>query len=152
MTRLGARSRSVRARCLVIAGAATVLLPTGQALGEEPLRGTLSCAHRSSPGRVVCELELEVTSGSLVWADLVVVEAPDFAPPLRSRVGPGEARATTNDRIRLPVALVAHEEGTGRLAVRGRAVRCSESESGRTCVPESLVTTARVVVGPLTRP
>src|SRR5262245_24427560 len=86
----------------------------------------LSCRREASPGRVLCELEVEVTEGRLVWGDALVVSAPDFALPLRSRVGDKSATARAPRRVRLPLALAATKTGRGELKVRARAVACVE--------------------------
>jgi hypothetical protein len=70
----------------------------------------------------LCELELEVKSPwSIQWADALVVEAPEFAPPLRARV---VSKVVDSRRATVAIALVALRPGRGELLVRGRAAVC----------------------------
>jgi hypothetical protein len=114
-----------------------------------PLSVHLECQRRATPGRVLCEAELEVNQGRLVWGDVLVLEAPAFAPPLRARVGPGGALMKTEQRERLQMALAATRVGQGHLIVRARGVLCPDA-SGDGC--RALVAEADTVVavGPIT--
>jgi hypothetical protein len=98
------------------------------------LSARLVCPQRPGPGRVVCEAELEVEAGVLAWADVLVVDAPPFASPLRSRVGPSALFMKSDRRQRLQLALAATAAGSGELRVRARAVLCTDSEL-RSCRP-----------------
>jgi len=109
----------------------------------------LSCQRRPTPGRVLCELELELSSGVLRWADVLVVEAPGFARPLRARVGPNGLFMKTERRQRLQLALAATQAGHGVLRVQARAVRCPDA-SGRDCQALVREADAVVAVGPIT--
>lgn len=109
----------------------------------------LSCRRESAPGRVLCELEVEVSRGRLAWADALVERTPEFARALRSRVGPGSATGGTPRRLRLPLALAATATGTGELVVRARYVACEPGSGGRElCAPRARTVSARVEVGP----
>jgi hypothetical protein len=123
----------------------------GAAPAEPPgdLSARLVCPQRPGPGRVVCEAELEVDSGVLAWADVLVIEAPPFAPPLRSRVGPSALFMKSEHRQRLQLALAATATGSGLLRVRARAVLCTDPEM-RACRPALREAEAQVVVGPYT--
>lgn len=128
------------------------LLATG-AMGAETapeLGARLVCPRRATPGRVVCEAELEVTAGVLAWGDVLVIEAPAFAPPLRARVGPHAASMQSARRQRLQLALAATGTGAGRLRVRARAVVCDGPEL-KACLPATRELEATVDVGPITR-
>jgi hypothetical protein len=115
---------------------------------EKDLNATATCERRTTKGRVLCEVEMETPEGRIPWADVVVVRAPPFAPPLRSRVGPGDARVRTDRRVRIPVAFVATALGQGEVAFRGRAVVCRAGGSGaERCVPETREVTVELVVG-----
>jgi len=116
---------------------------------EPELSARLVCPRRPTPGRVVCEAELEVDSGVLSWADVLVLEAPAFAPPLRSRVGPSALFMKTEHRQRLQLALAATTAGTGVLRVRARAVHCHDAQRAE-CHPTTREASARVEVGPIT--
>jgi len=127
--------------------AAPAAAPVAAAPRELSVR--LECQRRPTPGRVLCEAELELASGVLRWADVLVVAAPDFARPLRSRVGPNALFMKTERRQRLQLALAATQLGRGTLRVRARAVQCPDA-SGRDC--RALVHEAEttVSVGPIT--
>ena len=147
-----ARGKAAR-RWLVVLGACAVV---GAAPPPEPPRPSatelsvrLSCQRRPTPGRVLCEAELEVDRGLLRWADVLVVRAPEFARPLRARVGPSGLFMKTERRQRLQLALAATEPGTGQLEVRARAVVCPDA-SGTSCRALSRLSTAAVAVGPIT--
>jgi hypothetical protein len=115
----------------------------------DQLSARLVCPPRPSPGRVVCEVELEVETGTLAWADVLVTDAPPFAAPLRARVGPNALFMKTEQRWRLQLALAATRAGAGRLHVRARAVWCSDAD-GRACRPVVREAEAPVQVGPIT--
>lgn len=109
----------------------------------------LSCRSEPSPGRVLCELEIEVRSGRLAWGDALVVGTPAFARPLRSRVGVREATTKTERRLELPLAFVATETGEGEIEVLARAVLCTpRPESSRElCLPRTTRARTAMVVG-----
>ena len=109
----------------------------------------LQCQRRSTPGRVLCEAELEVNSGVLRWGDVLVLDAPGFARPLRARVGPSALFMQSERRQRLQLALAATHDGSGHLQVRARGVVCPDA-SGQNCRPVSHELSAPVLVGPIT--
>jgi hypothetical protein len=113
---------------------------------EAPLRASLSCRREVSPGRVQCELEVAAQSGRLAWADAVVVSVPEFAKPLRSRVGPEQALRRSERATTLPLALAATRSGRGELRVEARAVVCA-TRSNDACTPLTRVAAAEVEVG-----
>ena len=123
------------------------------AASAEPqaLAATLQCPRRPGPGRVLCEAELEISEGQLVWADVLVLEAPPFARPLRTRAGSSAVVMQHERRVRIQLSLAATELGEGRLRVRGRAVRCLDGhrESPHRCAPLSAEAVALVHVGPI---
>ena len=109
----------------------------------------LECQRRPTPGRVLCEAELELASGVLRWTDVLVVTAPDFARPLRSRVGPSALFMKTERRQRLQLALAATRLGRGTLTVQARAVLCPDA-TGRDCRALVHEVETQVSVGPIT--
>jgi len=109
----------------------------------------LECQRRPTPGRVLCEAELELSLGVLRWADVLVVAAPDFARPLRSRVGPSALFMKTERRQRLQLALAATQLGRGTLKVQARAVSCPDA-TGRDCRALVREVETSVAVGPIT--
>lgn len=129
---------------------AALLLAADDAAAAPPgvLSARLECQRRATPGRVLCEAELEVETGTLVWADVLVLDAPGFAPPLRARVGPGAVFMKTEQRHRLQLALAATAAGEGVLRVRGRAVVCPD-RAGTDCHALVRQAEAVVAVGPI---
>ena len=131
-------------------GVAAALATVAQAEPAPPASARLSCRPEAGPGRVLCELEVEASSAfRLSWADSLVVRSPEFASPLRARVGPSQASAKTPTRLRLPIALAATSAGEGQLEVSARWVVCraeAACESGRA------LTKAGVRVGSVSDP
>lgn len=128
---------------------AATLGPAGVASAEEPrITAELRCESAPGPGRVRCELEIRPPAGSrLAWSDALVVEAPSFAPPLRSRV----SAVPTDDGVsRATFALVATATGSAPLVVRARAVVCPADASAARCIPATREArlTLRVGAGP----
>lgn len=107
-----------------------------------------SCERKASKGRVLCDVEFEIQEGRIAWADVVVVRAPPFARPLRSRVGVLDARSRTERRVHIPVAFVARDQGIGTVAFRGRAVVCSAGASHESCSPVAHEVAVELKVGP----
>jgi hypothetical protein len=150
---------------LPLLGVASWVTPLGASSPGDGFSARLECQRRPTPGRVLCEAELEVDRGELVWGDVLVVQAPEFALPLRPRVGPGALFMRTAQRQRLQLALAASTEGDGRLTVRARAVVCVErprregspgtpetapDKPERDCRAVTREVEARVSVGPIT--
>jgi len=106
-----------------------------------------SCEHKAAKGRILCDIEFEVPDGRIAWADVMVVSAPPFAKPLRSRVGVLDARSRTDRRIHIPVAFVAKESGRGAVAFRGRAVVCAGGAGKEACAPIARDVAAELRVG-----
>jgi hypothetical protein len=94
-----------------------------------------SCERKAAKGRVLCDVEFEIQEGRIAWADVIVVQAPAFARPLRSRVGTLDARSRTDRRIHIPVAFVARDQGRGTVGFRGRAVVCAPGAAREACAP-----------------
>jgi len=125
-----------------VLGVAPAVRAEGSALSAR-----MECAPATGPGRIVCELNVSASSGTLAWVDALVVQAPPFARPLRSRVtlqvGPAGALGAASAKL----ALVASELGRGELQLRVRSVVCRESSSGESCGPEVVPVVAVVLVG-----
>lgn len=130
--------------------AAALLGAPGAHAGPNGLGARLACQPVAAPGRVLCELEVEVERGRLQWADVLVVRSPSFARPLRSRVGPRQALSRSERRMGLPIALVATKSGDGRLEVLARAVECTRTRGVDSCLPLTTRTSASIHVGPIT--
>lgn len=144
-------ARGVRRwRPLAAIGAWLVLSSPALADTAPPeLSARLVCPRRPGPGRVVCEAEIEVRVGVLAWADVLVLESPPFALPLRSRVGPSALHMKSEQRQRLQLALAATAPGSGMLRARARAVACPDATL-RGCQPVVREMQAKVEVGPIT--
>jgi hypothetical protein len=137
-------------RSAMISLLACVLAASAASAEPAPAEARLECRRVAGPGRVLCEVEVEVSRGRLAWADVLVVQSPDFARPLRSRVGPLSAAGGTSRRVRLPIALAATRIGRGELGVIVRRVRCVERDrgTGELCTSARLALGATVEVGP----
>jgi hypothetical protein len=126
------------------------LLATPAAAEEAPAFARLRCRPEAGPGRVLCELEVgSRASERLAWADGLVVESPEFAAPLRARIGKSQASAAEATRLRLPIALAATTEGQGTLSVTARWVVCSKQLG---CRSGATRTSAEVRVGSVAEP
>jgi hypothetical protein len=113
-----------------------------------PLDVSASCERKTTKGRVLCDVELESTAARIAWADVIVTAAPVFAPPLRSRIALPDARARTEHRVRLPVALVATSLGRGTVSVRARAVLCRPQSGGsESCLSTTKDVSTEIIVG-----
>lgn len=141
----------MRSALLAASFSAVFALPEAPAHAQPHpgLSSRLQCQRRPTPGRVVCEAELEVETGVLAWADVLVLEAPKFAPPLRSRVGSSGLFMKSPRRQRLQLALAATAEGVGTVKVRARVVHCPTADK-RNCQPMVKEAEASVLVGPIT--
>ena len=102
---------------------------------ESPFLAALSCRPIEGPGRVVCELTARATEGKLVWSDAIVVRAPAFAKPLRSRFVAQLGTAAAPGGAWAKLALVASEAGAGKLELLARGVICREGPAGEWCEP-----------------
>ncbi len=131
-----------------IAAAALLVAVTASASATPSLDVTASCERRATKGRVICDVELEVASGRIAWADVVVMAAPPFAPPLRSRVGLADAQSRTDRRVRIPVALIATAQGKGNVTLNARATLCSPAEGApATCRTTTREVATELIVG-----
>ena len=128
-------------------GVALGLLSAPSSHADSPaLQAELRCEPALGPGRILCELVTHAPLGKLVWSDALVVRAPPFARPLRSRVvaqlGSSAGPAAGSARL----ALVAVEAGQGQLEMLARGVVCHEGPTGDWCAPELVAVTALVSV------
>lgn len=129
--------------------AALWLSPASRAQAEEaPFRASLSCQRVTGRGRIVCELNAHATRGKLVWSDALVVRAPAFAQPLRSRfLAQLDSSAAASDAS-ARLALVASAAGEGKLELLARGVICQQLASGEWCIPVQAAVTAEIRVPP----
>ncbi|MBK7581722.1 MAG: hypothetical protein IPI67_16120 [Myxococcales bacterium] len=128
--------------------AASLALPWSLARAESATEARLSCRREAVPGRVLCEVEVEVPRGRLAWADVLVTRTPDFARTLKARIGPRSASGGTPRRLRLPLALAATRTGSGEVVATARWVMCvPRTFGGELCSPQTRSITTRVEVG-----
>jgi hypothetical protein len=141
---LGNHARRAAGRALLLGW----LLDARASAATIDLTADLSCRPEAAPGRVLCALRLSPPAGQrLVWADALIVQAPPFARPLRSRVSSERFAAASETERRLALALVASEAGTGTLAVRARVVICRERGDSEVCEPAQREAAAEVRIG-----
>ena len=115
----------------------------GGANEESGLFAEAQCDRVPGPGKVHCSVLERPMKGKLSWGDVIVLSAPPFAPPLRTRIAAGDATRRDESGAEFALALAATGDGSGELRVLARAVVCSE----RGCRPVRAEAKARVVVG-----
>jgi hypothetical protein len=81
--------------------------------------------------------------GKMRWGDVIVLSAPSFAPPLRTRISAGDASQSDESGAEFALALAATGDGSGDLRVLARAVVCGEVG----CRPVRAEAKASVLVG-----
>lgn len=152
---MGRRSFHLRPAAVLLGiGAAAVLVASARA---EPsptpeLRATMTCDRVAEPGRVRCSVEARVPDTRVLgWADVVVLELPELATPLKARVGAESVTARQPGTVSWAFALVARRAGRGEARARVRAVSCERVADGgasaERCVPVSVEVRAELVVG-----
>ncbi|HEY0466057.1 MAG TPA: hypothetical protein VGC79_17725 [Polyangiaceae bacterium] len=134
---------------LAIAAAIALLLAfTSRVQADDsPLQASLSCQPAAGPGRILCELTTHAAQGKLVWSDALVVRAPAFARPLRSRFLAQLGGAAAAGGAWAKLALVASEPGEGKLELLARGVVCHDGPAGEWCAPVRTRVTVDVRVG-----
>jgi hypothetical protein len=105
--------------------AASLLVAAAVPASEPVLSVVLRCEPAPAPGRVRCALALEVDESlRFTWVDALVVRAPAFARPLRSRVAQRKLSGK-DSKAEVLLALLASGTGRGTFTVRARGVACS---------------------------
>ncbi|MBX3205792.1 MAG: hypothetical protein KF764_12035 [Labilithrix sp.] len=135
-----------RSACVGALFVAVALAASGARAAEpEPaLAATMSCERASEPGRVRCAVEARAAGGrSISWADVAIVELPEFAAALKGRIGPGDATFRDVATQKWAFGLVARKGGEGEARVRVRAVVC-EPSAGDAAAPKCLPATVEV--------
>ena len=117
------------------------------AADDSPFQANLSCQPAAGPGRILCELTTRATRGKLVWSDALVVRAPAFARPLRSRFVAQLGMPAASGGAWAKLALVASEAGAGKLELLARGVICHDRPSGEWCDPVLAPVTVELRVG-----
>jgi hypothetical protein len=103
----------------------------------------VSCDPLPGPGKMQCLVRVRPIGGSLRWSDAIVLSAPPFAPPLRTRVAVGDAKRNDPEGADFSLALAATADGVGELKVLARATVCGVGG----CRPVQAEGVARVAVG-----
>jgi hypothetical protein len=132
-----------------VALAALFLAGRASADGAPPAAvATLQCDHPTEPGRVRCAVEARARAGlTIQWGDVAIARAPEFAAPLKGRVGPRDATTKDDAVWRWTFALVAKSRGRGELRARVHLVVC-EGDAGDRCAPHVVDAVVPLVVGP----
>jgi hypothetical protein len=146
MRRLGAERRFGPA--VGTLGAVVLMLAPALARADGGVRAfslatEVTCDPLPGPGKVQCVLRVRPVGGALQWSDAIVLSAPAFAPPLRTRVAIGDAKRNDADGADFSLALAATGDGVGELKILARATVCRDGA----CRPVQAEGVARVVVG-----
>jgi hypothetical protein len=126
--------------------ALVLFLSAAGAFAATPEPGLLAeakCDRVPGPGKILCSVRERPVGGKLSWGDVIVVSAPPFAPPLRTRVGASDATRNDAEGADFALALAATGDGTGELVVLARAVVCGQAG----CRPVHAEARAKVTVG-----
>jgi hypothetical protein len=143
-------SRSVS----IVLFAAAVALVGPTARGEEgDVSASMQCDKASEPGRVRCSVEVRTKNGrSLAWADVAILELPNFAAALKGRIGADGVVSHDATTEKWAFGIVARSTGRGDARARVRMVVCeaapgdAEAGAGR-CAPVTLDVKAVIQVG-----
>jgi hypothetical protein len=125
-----------------------VALSSTHARAEEnaPIEAKMQCERAAEPGRVRCSVEVRTTSPrTIAWADVAILQLPDFASALKGRIGPDDATARDANSVKWAFGLVARRAGQGEARVRVRVVACEGKETK--CAPVSTEVRAILNVG-----
>jgi len=117
------------------------------AADDSPFQARLSCQPAAGPGRILCELATRATRGKLVWSDALVVRAPAFARPLKSRWVAQLGTPAASGGAWAKLALVASDVGAGKLELLARGVVCYDGPAGESCAPVLAPVTVEIRVG-----
>lgn len=147
--------RTLAGSIALAGGAMSIIGAVAHTAAAEPepvLRATMTCDRVAEPGRVRCSVEARTAPHrSLAWADVEVLEVPDFASPLKARIGHADATSQKDGQSTWAFALVARRVGQGEARVRVRAVTCERTADGGTanarCAPVTTEARAQVTVG-----
>jgi hypothetical protein len=135
---------------VVVLLAAGVLAGSPEARAEEArATAVMLCERAAEPGRVRCSVEVRTTAPrSIGWADVALVELPEFAAALKGRIGPGDTTARSPTSQTWAFGLVARKTGQGDARARVRVVVCeaaaSPADAGSAPAPRCLPTTIDV--------
>ena len=97
-----------------------------------------------------CTVEARITGGRTIsWADVEILQLPDFASALKGRIGPQDAISRDALGTRWALGLVARRAGQGEVKARVRVVACEAPRPNATqkCTPLVLDVRAQITVG-----
>lgn len=130
-----------------------LVLACGLAHADEAPQATakMECEPAQEPGRVKCSIELRSTGDhTLAWADVAIVELPEFTTALKGRIGPSDATVRDAKTQKWAFGIIAKKTGRGEAKVKVRAVVCDQPKGDAgspRCVPTTLDVKAPIVVG-----
>jgi hypothetical protein len=111
----------------------------------------MQCERAAEPGRVRCSVEAHATGGrSIAWADVALVELPEFTSALKGRIGPADSTAHDAVSQKWAFGLVARKTGTGEARAQVRLVVCAAQvgdAAAPRCATEVVEVRATVQVG-----
>jgi hypothetical protein len=118
---------------------------------EAKVTATMQCERATEPGRVKCSIEARAAGGrSIAWADVALLELPEFISALKGRIGPADATSHEPALQRWAFGLVAKKTGEGEAKARVRAVVCDVAggdAAAPRCAPTTVDVRATVHVG-----
>jgi hypothetical protein len=140
-------SRTASLIALVVA-LVVALAPRESVAEEAGATATMTCERATEPGRVRCAVEARAREGrTLAWADVAIVELPDFASALKGRIGAEGLVAQDAVSRKWAFGVVARTAGQGSARARVRMVLCDAEGAGRRCTPATLDVQATIHVG-----
>jgi hypothetical protein len=146
-------SLSASPLALALALALALVLAPREAIAEQPgataATATMTCERAAEPGRVRCAVEARAREGhTLAWADVAIVELPDFASALKGRIGADALVAQDALSRKWAFGVVAKTAGQGNIRARVRMVVCDADSGGSPrCSPATLDVQATIHVG-----
>jgi hypothetical protein len=130
------------------ASVGTLLLMAATPAGADEPTATMTCERASAPGRIKCSVEAHVPAArTIAWADVALVELPDFVTALKGRLGPADVTAHDPAMHAWAYGLVAKKVGDGQARATVRLLVCERADKPR-CVPIAVEVKATVHVGP----
>lgn len=114
-----------------------------------PATVLMSCERAAEAGRVRCSVEARAETGrTLAWGDVALLQLPEFATPLKGRIGPADTTVREAGVLKWAFGVVAKRAGQGEARARVRLVVCHAREGGPPrCAPESIEVRAMISVG-----
>ena len=130
----------------IVIGAVVAADPAAAADDAPPLEAKMQCERAAEPGRVRCSVEVKPGAArTITWADVAILQLPEFASALKGRIGPDDATAKDPSGFKWAFGLVAKRAGSGEARARVRAVTCRANGNG--CIPQLIDVRAMIDVG-----